>query len=282
MKLFLSTLFLADVALASCGGCDRAPHSPTSVPVGGITGGAPSVVPSTGGTPCRATINPSAKARVQRPKIVGGTVTPTGAQPAAVALETANGFAYCGGTLVGNRTVVTAAHCEARPGEFVAVGLNDLNQAGGRIAILEVRSSPDWAPDTMHADWSVLVLEASALSCPRTAPARMVPVGWHPDVGAMFRVFGWGRTTQGGTASDVLRQVDVPLADCSAYPGEITNTMFCAGTPGKDSCQGDSGGGLYADGLLAGIVSWGEGCAGPKPGVYTNVGIVRADIDACL
>lgn len=249
---------------------------------------------STGGQsarPCRALINPRA-ADVRRgstdrglwaPRIVGGTATPLGAQPSAVALETESGFPFCGGTLVGDGSeVVTAAHCEVRVGEMVAVGLNDLRQAGNRIAVAEVRSSPDWTSETMHADWAVLRLSSSALAYPRTAPARLVAAGWGPEVKQVFRVFGWGLTSEGGSASSVLRQVDVPWASCSAYAG-ITGTMFCAGAVGLDSCQGDSGGGLYTlSGELAGIVSWGEGCARETPGVYTSIGSVREDLDACL
>lgn len=52
----------------------------------------------------------------------------------------------------------------------------------------------------------------------------------------------------------------------------VTERMFCAGTEGLDSCQGDSGGGLVVNGYLVGVISTGYGC-GTKlfPGVYTSI-----------
>lgn len=64
--------------------------------------------------------------------------------------------------------------------------------------------------------------------------------------------------------------------------GGLDEGQMCAGYPegGKDSCQGDSGGPLVCDGLLAGIVSYGNGCARRGiPGVYSNVTYYKKWID---
>ena len=87
----------------------------------------------------------------------------------------------------------------------------------------------------------------------------------------------------GGSATNDLQYVRVPAitnGECnSAYGGSITDTMLCAGYPnvgGKDACQGDSGGPFVCNdngnAVIAGVVSWGIGCALPNyPGVYARV-----------
>jgi trypsin len=89
-------------------------------------------------------------------------------------------------------------------------------------------------------------------------------------------VSGWGSTKEGGYSSWTLQKVVVPVVQqwrCKRlYKTEvITSNMFCAGTTGRDSCQGDSGGAIVYDNRQIGIVSWGEGCGRIFPGVYTNV-----------
>jgi len=93
---------------------------------------------------------------------------------------------------------------------------------------------------------------------------------------------GWGTTSSGGTQPMKLQKVDLPVLttkECQRYYGtSVTNNMICTYLPGKDTCQGDSGGSIDqkdpATGRYynIGVVSWGVGCAGAnQPGVYANV-----------
>ena len=86
----------------------------------------------------------------------------------------------------------------------------------------------------------------------------------------------------GSFLPETCQYVRVPVitnSDCdSDYGGRITDSMMCAGyrgVGGKDACQGDSGGPLVCNNggnaVIAGVVSWGFGCAAPQfPGVYSR------------
>ncbi|XP_014441818.1 kallikrein-5 [Tupaia chinensis] len=100
-----------------------------------------------------------------------------------------------------------------------------------------------------------------------------------PPAGTTCMVSGWGTTTSPqNNFPKVLQCLNITvLSDerCrKAYPGQIDNSMFCAGDEaGRDSCQGDSGGPVVCNGYLQGLVSWGDyPCAQPgRPGVYTKL-----------
>jgi len=223
--------------------------------------------------------------------IVGGTAASPGEYPAqgwlVVDTPPAPGFdSECGGTLVGSRWFLTAAHCVVGVTAFaVLLGDNDVqlpNNDWYGVASVDVHAA--YNPITNQNDVAMLRLDRAAPYQPlRVIEPSETPI-WAP--GTVARIVGWGATAEGGPPANLLQEADVRIvgdAPCqSAYelnaPPMDPGTMVCAAEPGRDTCQGDSGGPLMVrDSLgawaLVGITSWGQGCASPEfPGVYTRLG----------
>jgi trypsin len=220
--------------------------------------------------------------------IVGGTVAASGSWVGTAALYSGRSQ-ICGGTLAAPGWVITAAHCidtfYTNGGiTRVVLGRNTLSSttSGESITVLKAIRHPSYSDTTLDNDIALLQLAAPA----KTAPVKVVSSTTFASVPstATVTVVGWGLTRETAfSTSNQLRQVNVPLiplTQCQSYPqyNIVTSNQLCAGLPtgGKDSCQGDSGGPLYAkigtSTYLAGVVSWGIGCARPNaPGVYTKV-----------
>lgn len=226
------------------------------------------------------------------PKIVGGSGAEQSDFPSIVAVNEANGDNWCGGTLAAPNKVVTAAHCvEGKKPDFfgiVAGSVDRTDTSAEHAKVTDIWQHPDFSASTMKDDVAVLTLD-------KRVDAPVAKLNKDPDAykpGTDATVFGWGATSAGSDDyQQKLREVTVPVvADktcASDYGDEFDKTsMLCAGLQdegGKDSCQADSGGPLVIDGRLAGIVSWGDGCAeAGKPGVYTRYSAVADDVAAQL
>jgi Ca2+-binding RTX toxin-like protein len=222
-------------------------------------------------------------------RILGGSEAATGDYPFAAALvrhDTENAWhgQFCGGSVIADRWILTAAHCVAGKAATkvdVVVGRTDLIGNGGdRIRASSILIHPRFDPDTMRADLALIELARPT----SVEPVRLPADGSLEVAGGSADVVGWGDT--GGTPRypSKLRSATVSIVsdeDCKgAYGGEVGSAvMLCAGDrreEGVGSCFGDSGGPLVvltdAGWAQVGVVSWAYVCGSPEyPIVHTRV-----------
>ncbi|QTA81653.1 Serine protease trypsin domain-containing protein [Desulfonema limicola] len=225
------------------------------------------------------------------PRIVGGRDAETGKWPWMAALiEASDSSQFCGGSLIHPLWVVSAGHCgydyRDNPEKIkIIIGINDLvNDKAEPIGVKQIIVHKDYDSENLYNDIALFELER---------PVFEKTISIIPDdielEGKISTIIGWGETYAGQTT--ILQEVSVPIIsnlDCTkaftAYnsyrypPDSIDAAMLCAGLAegGMDACYGDSGGPLMVQYKnqwhLAGLVSWGEGCAMPDVyGVYTRV-----------
>ncbi|XP_076594243.1 trypsin-2-like [Chaetodon auriga] len=208
-------------------------------------------------------------------RIVGGYQCQAHSQPWQVSLNI--GYHFCGGSLINDQWIISAAHCWQR---FIAIlgdnhiWVNEFTEQYMPVDAIYWHESYDY----QTLDYDIMMLK---MAHPATFNQYVQPVALPkacPTPGEMCTVSGWGNIYTDEGEVHLLQCVEVPIlsdADCEgSYPGRVTDRMVCAGylEGGMDACQGDSGGPLVCNGELQGIVSWGDGCAQPNaPGVYTKV-----------
>lgn len=228
--------------------------------------------------------------------IIGGVEKPDGSYPfMAALLNKGNGSPvdrqFCGGSLLAQDVVMTAAHCvegtKAKTIELT-VGRTVLSnkRQGSLRNVSDIVVHPRYAKGQEAYDMALLVLDKPVTGiAPVVLPTQGTDALIRP--GAPAAVAGWGNTnTEIPSFPDRLRAVNVPVLshiECKAsYPGYDKRVNVCAGVEGKDSCQGDSGGPLFRklpgrQGVYQiGVVSYGDGCAEQgAPGVYTYTGSAK-------
>ncbi|KAK3597929.1 hypothetical protein CHS0354_042272 [Potamilus streckersoni] len=226
------------------------------------------------------------------PKIVGGTLASHGEYPWQVSLMYTDQH-LCGGTLIGDRWVATAAHCFDDAGTVsywtVGVGLQDRRQmySTNIYHVTNVFVHEHYLHSDNFNDIALMRLSKPVNLSNRYTRAACLPARNANYENQICTVSGWGATyfdkDGGAPSTNDLYSVDIQVISnslCRYYLGDVIySSNICAGATasgGKDTCQGDSGGPMICknNGVweLAGIVSWGYGCGERySPGVYTRV-----------
>ncbi|CAL1268284.1 unnamed protein product [Larinioides sclopetarius] len=235
---------------------------------------------------------------------IGSVFAVNGEFPWMVSIQE-NGRHVCGGSLIDNTHVLTAAHCFVSrraaldPTRFVIRAGSIFLNEGITVNVKKIVLHEKFTSGRHYNDIAILTIEKEAYLKPVCLPSPELSV--RDLTGANTTMLGWGHTSYGGKGTKELQAVkDMPVVTTEtcrqAYSrvggnrlsSGITNDFICAGPEdgSKDACQSDSGGPLmYKDTdydfpvgvpterwMLVGIVSFGFRCGEPGfPGVYTRV-----------
>uniref|UniRef100_A0A3B3DQG4 Coagulation factor VII, like n=2 Tax=Oryzias melastigma TaxID=30732 RepID=A0A3B3DQG4_ORYME len=234
------------------------------------------------------------------PRVVNGEICPKGHCPWQALLTEHNEF-ICGGIVLSDTWILTAAHCVwSKPIAIfhVSVGKHDLyetEKTEQRRRVLQVVIHPGYNRTSYDSDIALLKLHR-----PVKLGQYVVPICLPAQNSTFFRtlynvrhstVSGWGRRMEFGLPARYLQRLvlpRVPLQECRLHSKlTISKNMMCAGlkSGGRDACGGDSGGPLVTrykkTWFLTGVVSWGEGCAKENMyGIYTKVNNYLGWIDS--
>ncbi|XP_028736571.2 chymotrypsin-like elastase family member 2A [Peromyscus leucopus] len=238
---------------------------------------------------------PTYEAQHDVSRVVGGQEATPNAWPWQVSLQYQSAgkwYHTCGGSLVANNWVLTAAHCISSSRTYrVVLGRHSLSTSESGSLTVQVSKlvvHENWNADKIANGNDIALIK---LASPVTLTSK-IQTACLPSAGTILPnnypcyVTGWGRLQTNGASPDVLQQgrlLVVDYATCSSaswWGSSVKTTMVCAGGDGvTSSCNGDSGGPLNCQASngqwqVHGIVSFGStlGCNYPrKPSVFTRV-----------
>ncbi|KAM7348082.1 spheroide [Cochliomyia hominivorax] len=213
-------------------------------------------------------------------RILGGEESSKSSFPYAASVRL-DGAHICGGSIVGRRSILTAAHCTIENDNKVslnrlAVRVGSTNQfSGGKLYyILDINIHPDY--DGVKNNIAVLTLEYNLEWTDRINIIKIATSFTDaPAPGNSVIVAGWGSQTT-NASSHKLHSMTFSIAteeECNdAFYGNDNSTICLAHDLKKGSCNGDAGNGAVFKNKLIGVSSFVVGACGSRyPDIFSNV-----------
>ncbi|XP_070851914.1 spaetzle-processing enzyme-like [Drosophila suzukii] len=230
-------------------------------------------------------------------RIFGGVEAQPNEFPWMALLLDIEGKGVCGGSLINNRYVVTAAHCVSRV-KIYNVRLGEHDMSSDPDIILNKNEAPRWAAPHLEIEVENIVVHRDFQHTPMQNDIALIrlilPVRYTNEIRPIcvlgshislinstfhpkFEIAGWG-TTESNNNSNVLLTATIKKDKCPKRHKYLKETQICAGNNVTDTCFGDSGGPLMGTMIryrqeivyLAGITSHGDNKCG-QTGVYTKM-----------
>uniref|UniRef100_U5EYJ0 Putative trypsin-like serine protease n=1 Tax=Corethrella appendiculata TaxID=1370023 RepID=U5EYJ0_9DIPT len=257
---------------------------------------------------------------IPKNRVLHGQATQRGEYPWLVGIYTVSSSGHqfsCGGTIISDTIILTAAHCLKHPrsqriiqskdlaialGRYNTNDLTELSNGAKYVNVNDVIINPGYKRDTASydADIGLLTTEEEITYTDYIRPICL----WNEDdniqniVGKKATIVGWGRTEE-GSLSPTPRFTQVPIVsqeDClrqsPVFSTLTSNKTFCAGGQGSGPCQGDSGSGLimnmndqwYLRGIVSNALTSADTseCDVDKYTVYTDITKFRGWLEGYL
>ncbi|XP_076787073.1 granzyme E-like isoform X1 [Arvicanthis niloticus] len=225
---------------------------------------------------------PGAVAAPFSEEIIGGYKVKPHSRPYMAFIESVDSEGnkqYCGGFLVQDNFVLTAAHCRNRS-MTVTLGAHNIEAKEGTQQIIPVAIAiphPDYNDTVFSSDIMLLKLERKAKRNKVVRPLKLPGPRDQVKPGDVCHVAGWGKTSINATEeSSRLREVQLIIQEdkkCKKRFRHYTKTTeICAGDLKKRKAfyEGDSGGPLVCDNKAYGVVAYTKNLT-ISSGVFTKV-----------
>ncbi|XP_060649920.1 chymotrypsin-1 [Drosophila nasuta] len=213
-------------------------------------------------------------------RIVGGSDAPQAFAPYQVSIMNTFGEHVCGGSIIDENWILTAAHCTEWPKQYLKIvtGSNDYTKPGAEYSVDIVKKHCEHDKPAYHNDIALLHVATPIVFDERTQPIKMATKD-SLNTGDKVTLTGWGSIKAWGRYVTQLQKIELAYLAHSDCESKVKNAKWlgeghlCTLTKeGEGSCHGDSGGPLVDENnTLVGVVNWGEACALGYPDVFASV-----------